>query len=111
MHFQPYGRIVDVTEPTPVPSGVLRSATVSFYRISSAAIAHNVLHGIYVPSGLSTSGDPSSPTTQKTRLRTSYESPIKGHVIRDWISKHPKTFLPVLLFLLGTLTYTVILDP
>ena len=36
-----------------------------------------------------------------------FERVIKVHVIRDWLSSHPRIVLPVLAFILGTLTYTV----
>lgn len=93
---QPYGRIEELTQPTPVPAGMQRFSTIHFNRIHSATVARNVIYGLQVP----TSGGP-------TRLRISYTSPIEAHVIRDWITNHPKIFLPVLFFLLGTLTYTV----
>ncbi|KAF8831619.1 hypothetical protein HHX47_DHR1000799 [Lentinula edodes] len=96
---QPYGRIEELTQPTPVPAGMQRFSTIHFNRIHSATVARNVIYGLQVP----TSGGP-------TRLRISYTSPIEAHVIRDWITNHPKIFLPVLFFLLGTLTYTIF-DP
>jgi hypothetical protein len=36
-----------------------------------------------------------------------YEQPIKPHFFRDWARDHPKTVLPIIVFFLGTLTYTV----
>ncbi|KAJ4464625.1 exonuclease [Lentinula edodes] len=97
--FRPYGRIEEVTQPTPVPAGMQRFSTIHFNRIHSATVARNVIYGLQVP----TSGGP-------TRLRISYASPIEAHIIRDWITNHPKIFLPILFFLLGTLTYTIF-DP
>ncbi|ESK85972.1 hypothetical protein Moror_9473 [Moniliophthora roreri MCA 2997] len=93
--FRPYGRIQEITEPTPVPAGTLRSSTITFDRVHSATIARNVIHGFQ---------------HQSTRLRCIYQYPIQGHAIRDWISKHPKIFLPAVFFLIGTLTYTIF-DP
>jgi hypothetical protein len=92
-HRQPFGRIEDITRPQPVPTGALRSSNVHFGRVRSAVRAQNCLHGLTVPGG--------------TRLSIVYEQAIKGHVIRDWLSNHPKIVLPLLAFLLGTLTYTV----
>ena len=43
-------------------------------------------------------------------MRTSYQRPIQAHAIRDWLNSHPKIVLPVFVFLLGTLTYTIF-DP
>ncbi|KAG7086673.1 hypothetical protein E1B28_002613 [Marasmius oreades] len=98
--FRPFGRIARITEPTPVPPGSLRSSTIVFERIHSATIARNVLHG------LEFKDNPSS----YTRLRCMYVDPIQAHAIRDWIAKHPKIVLPIVFFLLGTLTYTIF-DP
>ena len=94
---QPYGRIYDITPPTPVPAGSLRTALVSFHNLRSATSARNTVHGLRVPT--STSGT--------TILRTSYASPVAAHVIRDYITSHPRIFLPVLFFLIGTVTYAV----
>ncbi|KAK7015902.1 mitochondrial escape protein 2 [Paramarasmius palmivorus] len=93
--LRPYGRIQEITEPTPVPAGTLRSSIVSFDRVHSATIARNVMHGFQ---------------HQSTRLRCMYQYPIQGHAIRDWLSKHPKIVLPIVFFLIGTLTYTIF-DP
>ncbi|SJL04426.1 uncharacterized protein ARMOST_07792 [Armillaria ostoyae] len=97
--LRPYGRIRDITDPIPVPAGSARFSTVSFQKIRSAAIARNVLHGFEMSSG-----------STVTRLSTKYEDPIRVHAIRDWLSGHPKIVLPVVVFLLGTLTYTIF-DP
>lgn len=99
--FRPYGRIRDISLPTTVPAGTPRSATITFQRVHSAAIARNVLHGVDVP----------SQAAHVTRLRTGYQQPIQAHAIRDWMSSHPKITLPLLVFLLGTLTYTVYILP
>ncbi|KAI0818814.1 exonuclease [Irpex lacteus] len=99
--MRPYGRIVTITPPSPVPAGTLRSAVVGFRSVQYAAIARNTLHGLAIPAD-SGSG--------VTRIRTSYQQPIQAHVVRDYIQSHPRIFLPVLIFLLGSLTYTVF-DP
>ncbi|KAJ3787851.1 exonuclease [Lentinula aff. detonsa] len=97
--FRPYGRIEELTHATPVPAGTQRFSMIHFNRLGSATVARNVIYGMEVP----TPGGP-------TRLRISYTSPIEAHVVRDWITNHPKIFLPVLFFLIGTLTYTIF-DP
>ncbi|KAK0210434.1 RNA12 protein-domain-containing protein [Desarmillaria ectypa] len=97
--LRPYGRIKDMTDPIPVSTGSTRISTVSFQKIRSAAIARNVLHGFEMSSG-----------NTVTRLSTKYEDPIRVHAVRDWLSGHPKIVLPVVIFLLGTLTYTIF-DP
>ncbi|THV08025.1 hypothetical protein K435DRAFT_825312 [Dendrothele bispora CBS 962.96] len=98
--LRPYGRISDVTEPTPVPSGTLRSSVVTFHRLRDATVARNVIHGFQVQGAGGT----------LTKLRCFYQYPIQAHVIRDWVSSHPRVVLPVLFFLLGTLTY-IVFDP
>ena len=55
-------------------------------------MARNVVHGLYI---------------DKTRLRTSFVPPVQAHIVRDWAAKHPRIVIPVIVFLLGTLTYTV----
>ncbi|KZT74225.1 hypothetical protein DAEQUDRAFT_761656 [Daedalea quercina L-15889] len=100
--LRPYGRIQDLSQPSPPPvAGGLRYSTVTFSRLRSAAIAHNTIHGLAV--------QPSS-SSAKTILRTTYQAPVQAHVMRDYITSHPRIFLPVLFFLLGTLTYTIF-DP
>ena len=94
--YQPFGRIEDITRPQLVPAGVVRSSTIRFKRVRSAVRAQNCLHGFTV------SGPGAS-----TRLSIMYEQAIKGHVVRDWLSNHPRIALPIFAFLLGTLTYTV----
>ncbi|KIJ17097.1 hypothetical protein PAXINDRAFT_167891 [Paxillus involutus ATCC 200175] len=97
--FRPYGRIHDISPPKPVPAGTLRSADISFVRVRSATIARNTVHGYRFSDGGST-----------TRLQTIYQRPIQVHAIRDWLTAHPKIVLPIIFFLLGTLTYTIF-DP
>ncbi|KIK63729.1 hypothetical protein GYMLUDRAFT_40790 [Collybiopsis luxurians FD-317 M1] len=93
--FRPYGRIRHLINPTPVPAGTQRFATVHLDGIKSATVARNVIYGLEVG---------------PTRLRISYAYPLEGHIVRDWIANHPRIFLPILFFLLGTLTYTIF-DP
>jgi hypothetical protein len=100
--FRPYGRIKDIISPQPVPAGSLRSATINFSHVRSAVIARNVLYGASNPQS-SSDGDKKN----FTLIRTNYQKPIQAHVVRDWMSNHPKIMLPILVFLLGSLTYTV----
>ncbi|KAF8519313.1 RNA12 protein-domain-containing protein [Hysterangium stoloniferum] len=100
--LRPYGRIRDIKPPTPVPAGTQRFILVTFERMASATIAHSCIHGAYIPS-------PADPKTF-TRLHTGYELPIKPHVIRDWLTSHPRIVFPIIVFLIGALTYTVF-DP
>ncbi|KAH9966490.1 RNA12 protein-domain-containing protein [Russula dissimulans] len=93
--FRPYGRIVDISAPIPVSGTSYRASTVTFSDLRSSIVAHNVAHGLHI---------------DKTRLRTSFIPPVQGHVIRDWVTKHPRIVFPVIVFFLGTLTYTIF-DP
>ncbi|KAJ8482266.1 hypothetical protein ONZ51_g5474 [Trametes cubensis] len=100
--LRPYGVISNITPPSPAPAGVLRAATVNFRRLRSATTARNTVHAVQVPL---------SPNGQTiTTLRTSYQKPIAAHAVRDYVTSHPKLFLPVLFFLIGTVTYTIF-DP
>ncbi|KAJ7929322.1 RNA12 protein-domain-containing protein [Mycena leptocephala] len=100
--FRPCGKIRDIREPpTPVPAGTPRSAHVVFDRLRAATIARNTIHGLEV----------SAPgAASPTRLRITYAVPLDGHKIRDWMGSHPRIVLPIAIFLLGTLTYTIF-DP
>ncbi|KDQ13211.1 hypothetical protein BOTBODRAFT_188730 [Botryobasidium botryosum FD-172 SS1] len=96
-----YGHIVDITRPQPVPAGTPRSSIVSFTRLRSATIAHNCAHGLVVPSVES---------GKSTRLAIFYERQIKPHLVRDWVTGHPRIVLPLLVFFFGSMTY-IIFDP
>ncbi|WVQ99031.1 hypothetical protein IAU59_006163 [Kwoniella sp. CBS 9459] len=109
--FRPYGRVADIAPPTPVPAGSLRFATIGFSRVSPAVTAINCLHGYSTSTNtadftLRASGAPSSSAIPKSRLRVYYERPLKAHAVREWISSHPRLALPVIAFLIGTLSYT-----
>ncbi|KAJ6547159.1 RNA12 protein-domain-containing protein [Mycena capillaripes] len=99
--LRPCGVIRDIQEPTPVPAGSLRSANVTFDTLRAATIARNTIHGLEV-----TAPGASSPT----RLHITYSFPLDAHKIRDWLSSHPRIVLPIAIFLLGSLTYTIF-DP
>ncbi|EJT98381.1 hypothetical protein DACRYDRAFT_96567, partial [Dacryopinax primogenitus] len=110
--LRPYGRIAEMTTPTPVPAGSLRSSLIVFTHTHSATLARNCLHGVYVAPHAHDLGAIHAfpPDGKLTRLRMVYERAIKEHLIRDWISNHPRIALPVAAFLLATLTYTIF-DP
>lgn len=50
---------------------------------------------------------PFSTNAMTTKLKTGYGQMIQAHVFRDWIAGHPKIVLPIVVFLLGSLTYAV----
>lgn len=89
---QPFGRIVDISAPTPISGTSYRASTVTFSTLRSSIVARNVVHGLQI---------------DKTRLHTTFLPPVQAHVIRDWASKHPRIVIPVIVFFLGTLTYAV----
>lgn len=45
-----------------------------------------------------------------TKLKTGYAQMIQAHILRNWIANHPKIVLPIVVFLLGGLTYAVGLE-
>ncbi|KAL5532911.1 YME2 [Sanghuangporus sanghuang] len=97
--LRPYGRILDITPPLPGSAGTLRSSLVTFWQARASATARNCIHGLNVPSA-----------NVLTRLYTQYERPLRAHAIRDWITGHPRLMVPVFVFLIGAVTYTVF-DP
>ncbi|EPQ58246.1 hypothetical protein GLOTRDRAFT_57027 [Gloeophyllum trabeum ATCC 11539] len=99
--LRPFGRMQDLRNPSPVPAGSLRFSTIFYNQVRSATIAKNVIHGLAIPS---------TPSGGRTILRLGYREPLQAHVIRDWIFSHPRIVLPIVVFFLGTLTYTVF-DP
>lgn len=78
------------------PPGTPRFAHVSFRSMRSATIARNVMHNY------SFTADGTA-----TKLKTGYAQIIQAHVVRSWIANHPKIVLPIVVFLLGSLTYAV----
>lgn len=109
--FRPYGRLTEIAPPTPVASGALRYAILSFSRMSTAISANNCMHGFESPVKTADYDLQESPEAKHhdiplSRLRIYYERPLKAHVIRSWISDHPRLALPVIAFLLATLSYT-----
>ncbi|KAF8208561.1 RNA12 protein-domain-containing protein, partial [Mycena galopus ATCC 62051] len=96
--LRPYGAIRDIREPLPAPPGSLRSTTVIFMQMRSAAVARNVVHGLKVYA---------TGAKAPTRLLLTYAPPLDGHKIME---KHPKIVIPVLMFLLGSLAIAIF-DP
>ena len=91
-------------------------------RLHSSTAAVSCLHGLSVPPipprVVTVKSDPSAPLAPPTpppaanaaaavltRMSFSYQSPISKHMIRDWMSSHPKIALPLVVFLVGTLSY------
>ncbi|KAK7023862.1 mitochondrial escape protein 2 [Favolaschia claudopus] len=99
--LRPYGVIRDIRQPQPVPAGSLRSASVVFNKLRAATVARNSIHGLEMQA---------PGASAPTKLRVTYDFPLNAHKIRDWITSHPRIVLPIVLFLLGSLTYTIF-DP
>ncbi|KAF8644113.1 hypothetical protein AX16_008642 [Volvariella volvacea WC 439] len=95
--FRPYGRISSLATTSSATNA--RLYTITFHRLRSAVIARNVLHGYnYTSNGHS------------THIRASYSPPTKANAVGAWLSGHPKIMFPLLIFVIGTLTYTIF-DP
>ena len=71
-------------------------AIVTFTRTRGATSARNCAHGMQLPEG---------PT-----LVINYERVLRSKQIFDWASSHPRIMFPLILALLGTITYAVF-DP
>ncbi|KAF7365492.1 Mitochondrial escape protein 2 [Mycena venus] len=95
--FRPYGKIVEIMKPVPVPPGDLRSATVAFRQVRSAAVARNIIHGleVWAPGA-------SSPT----RLHLTYIHPMDPHKVRA-PSNTRGLFFPSQSSSWGSLTYAI----
>ena len=94
--MQPFGRILELSQPTSGPPGTPRFANVYFRSMRSATVARNVMHNY-----------PFTVNGSTTKLKTGYAQMMQPHVYRDWIVNHPKIMLPILIFLLGSVTYAV----
>lgn len=97
--MQPFGLIIEISQPTSGPPGTPRFSNVSFRSLRSAAIARNVMHNYsFTMNGT------------RTELKTGYAQILQAHAFRNWIASHPRIALPIVVFLLGGLTYTVITE-
>lgn len=106
--FRPYGRLLDVVSPSPVPAGNLRFAQLYFSHLSMSVVAKNCLHGFNSPTKSADYDIKEVPSDKVplSRLRIYYERPLKAHYIRTWVTDHPRISIPVLAFLIATLSYT-----
>ncbi|GAA5821571.1 hypothetical protein JCM10212_006519, partial [Sporobolomyces blumeae] len=114
--FRPYGRIHDI-----VPNGA-KSASIIFASLRSATSARNCLHSATVfplppaSSSPTSRSEPSSPPSSSlgdskpTVVRILYKPTRHLPHVRDWLTSHPKIVLPLLVALLGTISY-VVFDP
>ncbi|GAA5900008.1 Yme2p [Sporobolomyces salmoneus] len=95
--FRPYGKIHDIVPSSP------KSASIIFTSLRSATSARNCLHSSLI--------QPSSPNvTTPTLVRILYKPKRHFAYFRDWVASHPKIVLPLVVALLGTISYAVF-DP
>lgn len=94
--FRPYGKISNIFPPT---KDAPKTATILFTSIRSAAAARNCLHGLSVPSAAGS-----------TTLRILYAERVRAHYIRDWAASHPRLMLPLIVALVGSISYAIF-DP
>lgn len=101
--FRRYGKLAEISSQASDSKILPHFAYLDFARLRNAVMARNCMHGFKVleEAGGGVGG---------TQLRLSYEQKIKAHMIRDWITSHPRIVLPLLAAILGTLAVAVF-DP
>lgn len=87
--FRPYGRIMEI-ESTKGGSHVTYQST------SASTAARSCVHGFVTDSG--------------TKLNLMYQPRASKHFYQDWIVSHPRIVAPLLVFLLGAVSYAIF-DP
>lgn len=102
--FRPFGRLMNVSSQPPDVKVLPSYAYLNFRAVRHAVMAKNCLHGITVPQarGGGMNG---------TVLRLGYEQIIKTRWIRGWLASHPRTIIPLIVFLVATMITVVVLDP
>lgn len=102
--FRPFGRLVNVTSQPPDLKILPRYAYLNFRAVRHAVMAKNCLHGITIPQA-------GGGGTNGTILRLGYEQIIKTRWMRGWLASHPRTIVPLVVFLVATIFTVVVLDP
>lgn len=101
--FRRYGKISEITSQ-PSDSKVLpKFAYLDFSRMRHSVMARNCMHGFRV---LEEAGGGKA----GTELRLSYEAKMKAHLIREWLSGHPRVVIPIVAALVAAIT-VAIFDP
>ncbi|KAL8283768.1 hypothetical protein RQP46_005200 [Phenoliferia psychrophenolica] len=103
--FRPYGKIHDIVPQPSSNKDTPRFATIWYTSLRSAAAARNCLHNAVIPSSLPI---PSPPPP--TVLRILYNERQRPHFIRDWATAHPRIVVPIIITLIGGLSWAVF-DP
>ncbi|KAM0751298.1 hypothetical protein T439DRAFT_313608 [Meredithblackwellia eburnea MCA 4105] len=103
--FRPFGRIHNIYPQPPSSKDTPRFANVTFISLRSAAAARNCLHNAVIPSTLPIPNPP-----PPTVLRILYADREQAHWFRDWFTSHPRIVIPIVVALLGGLSWAVF-DP
>ncbi|GAA5822542.1 hypothetical protein JCM3770_003570 [Rhodotorula araucariae] len=101
--FRPYGKIHDIV-PGP------KSARIIYTSIRSATSARNCLHAASVTSTLNGPPLPPGAPPRVAVLRILYADPKHTNYVRDFMTSHPRITIPLLVALLGTISYAIF-DP
>ncbi|KAF7319445.1 hypothetical protein HMN09_00283000 [Mycena chlorophos] len=101
--LRPYGHIVNMLQQQTVPAGSRRFITVLFGDSRDAVNARNALHGIVVSNGAD------QPPT-KLHFTYTHQFAHDRPSVLDWVMNHPRIALPVIFFVLGTISYAIF-DP
>jgi hypothetical protein len=101
--FRRYGKISEITSQ-PSDSKILpKFAYLDYSAMRNSVMARNCMHGFRV---LEEAGGGKA----GTELRLSYEQKMKAHIIRQWLSDHPRVVIPIVAALVATIT-VAIFDP
>jgi hypothetical protein len=101
--FRRYGKLAEIESQPPDSKVLPRFAYLQFVRMRHSVMARNCLHGFRV---LPESGGGKAGTD----LRISYEQRLRAHLIREWLTSHPRIVIPILAALVATIT-VAIFDP
>nr|GAT47512.1 predicted protein [Mycena chlorophos] len=101
--LRPYGHIVNMLQQQTFPAGSRRFITVLFGDSRDAVNARNALHGIVVSNGAD------QPPT-KLHFTYTHQFTHDRPSVLDWVMNHPRIALPVIFFVLGTISYAIF-DP
>lgn len=102
--FRPFGRLANVTSQPPESKIFPRYAYLNFRAVRHAVMAKNCLHGITVPQA-------GGGGINGTVLRLGYQQVVKTRWMRDWLTSHPRTIIPLIVLLVATIVTGVVLDP
>ncbi|KAI5481498.1 mitochondrial escape protein 2 [Pseudohyphozyma bogoriensis] len=102
--FRPYGKIHDIV-PQPPGGKEPPYADIIYTSMRSSSAARNCLHGALIPSTLPIPNPP-----PPTVVRILFADRVRSHQIREWATSHPRIMIPLIVALLGGLSWAVF-DP